>query len=404
MTIGAPLLQAPDMSETLLSRTAEPHQESLLQELIDRCPTILPIHDFYPNVEGLCSLGREIPVPVADGADGYIDNLLVTDDAHLVIVETKLWRNSEAVRDVVAQILQYAMGVSQLSLDEFENRLRRGDVKSQRLGPDESVYRRATSLPQRADDFEDAFDRLRRNGDILLLIVADCIRSSAERLVQWMNNAVGAYKLGLVEFRIYDLPDTSRIIVPKTLLKISEASRHVVTISMQGTASEQVTVTFTAPGESSKKTKLSPPPTPMTEERLTAQIRANNPPDAAELAEGLRQRLRSSGFATRTFPSQISYGIEVDEDFISLLSMTPTNMWFSIPIRAVRVLGEQRFITCKQRINEVAEFYRREDESDATKTTALAPRFRVLDGKLDAFVEAFTEVAETVKGAMAEPS
>ena len=197
MAFGTPLLLSGDMSGTLLSRvalqhdSAEMYQECMLQEVIDRWPKILPIHDFYPNVEGLCSLGREIPVPVADGAEGFIDNLLVTDNAHLLIVETKLWRNPEAVRDVIAQILQYAMAVSQLSLGEFENRLRRGDAESKRLEPDENVYQRAcTSFQRRADDFEDVFDRLRRNGEILLLIVADSIRSSAERIVQWMNKEV----------------------------------------------------------------------------------------------------------------------------------------------------------------------------------------------------------------------
>ena len=47
---------------------------------------------------------------------------------------------------------------------------------------------------------------------------------------------------------------------------------------------------------------------------------------------------------------------------------------------------------------------RREDESDPAKTTALGPRFRILDGKLDAFVEAFTEIADMVRGAVAEVS
>src|SRR6266853_4456842 len=115
MTFGVPLLLSGNMTGTLLPRatmqsdSAQAYQECALQEVIDRWPSILPITDFYPSVEGVCSLGREIPIPVADGAEGYIDNLLVTDDAHLVIVETKLWRNPEALREVIAQALQYSM-------------------------------------------------------------------------------------------------------------------------------------------------------------------------------------------------------------------------------------------------------------------------------------------------------
>src|ERR1035438_5903683 len=303
MTFGTPLLLSGNMSGTPLSRnmsgtplsrnmsgtplsrlnmqhdSAETYQECVLQEVIDRWPNILPITDFYPNVEGLCSLGTEIPVPFGDGTEGLIDNLLVTDDAHLVIVETKLWRNPEAVRKVIAQALQYGMGVSQLSPDDFECRLRRGDPKGQRLGTDETVFQRACSLlPERADDFEDAFDRLRRNGDILLLIVGDGIRSSVERLVQWMDKMAGSapYKLGLVELRSYNMPDAGRIIVPRTLLRIAEASRHVVTINLQGAAKEYVTATIAAPDALPNTRKIAAPAIPMTEERLTTQIRAKN--------------------------------------------------------------------------------------------------------------------------------
>jgi len=409
MTFGAPLLISGNMSGTLLSRltmqpdSAQTYQECVLQEVIDHWPSILPIRDFYPNVESLCSLGREIPVP-----EGFIDNLLLTDDGHLVVVETKLWRNPEAVREVIAQTLQYSMGVSQLSPDEFERCLRRGDPKGQRLGADESVFQRACNLlPGRADDFEDAFDRMRRNGDILLLIVADGIRSSIERLVQWMNKVAGSspYKLGLIELQFYNLPDAGRIIIPRSLLRINEASRHVVTINFQGTAREHVTATVTAPNDSSITHPIPAPTIPMTEERLTTQIRAKNSPEMAELAETLRSRLRSSkGLKTHSFPSEIRYGVEVNGDFISLFGITATNIWFSIPIRAVRALGDERFVACKRRINSVGDFFRPEDVSDPTKTTTLGPRFRVLDGKVEAFVEAVTEIAEQVRGAVAEAS
>ena len=410
---GAPLLLSHDMTGTLLSRagmysdSSQAYQECALQEVIDRWPGILPIADFYPSVESVCSLGREIPIPVADGVDGFIDNLLLTDDGHLVIVETKLWRNPEAVREVIAQALQYSMGVSQLSPAVFESCLRRGDVKSQRLGGDETVFQRACrEISQRADDFEEALDRLRCNGDVLLLIVGDGVRPSAERLVSWMNKTVGTapFKLGLVELRFYDLPGAGRIIIPKSLLRITEASRHVVTINVQGATKEQVTASVTVPSEIPTTRKIATSTAPMSEETLTAEIRAKNPPEFAQLAETLRSLLRSVGFKGRGLPSCINYGIEVDGDFIPLLSVSATNMWFSIPMRAVRALGDERFVACKQKINGVVVFYRPEDVFDPTKTNTLGPRFRALDGKVEAFVEAITEIANTVRSAITEAS
>ncbi len=408
MSFGDPLLLTGNTSGTLLSRipfqqdSGQTYQECALQEVIDRWPYILPIRDYYPNVEGVCSLGREIPVPIAGDKKGRIDNLLVTDDGHLIIVETKLWLNSEAVRDVIAQTLQYCMGVSQLSSHEFECCLRSGDSKGTRLGADETVFQRVCKLlPNVVDDFEEAFDRLRHNGDILLLIVGDGIRSSAERLVEWMNGVVGSnpYKLGLIELRFYDVPDAGRIIVPRTLLRIKEASRHVVTISLRGLSAEQVTATVTPPNGG---TTIIVPPIPLTEEQLTAQIRAQNPPEIAELAEGLRSRLRALGVKTRGLPASVSYGVEVDGNFVTLLSFAATNMWFQLPRRAINALGDERFVTCKKTINGVVNFFRPEDVSDPTKWASLCPRFRVLDGKLDAFVEAFTEIADTVRGAVAQ--
>ena len=224
MAIGTPLILSKEEKQSrLLTRTsvvqdsAQNYKEWLLQETIDRWPNILPIDDFYPNVTTLCSLGTEIPVDIGN-SEGRIDNLLLTNDGHLVIVETKLWRNPESLREVIAQTLQYGMVISQLSLDELEGRLRRGKSKASRLGPDETILQRAySSLPGRADDFEDVFDRIRLSGEILLLIVADGIRSSAERLVQWMNTVVGSapYKFGLVELCLYDLSDANTLMVSR---------------------------------------------------------------------------------------------------------------------------------------------------------------------------------------------
>lgn len=65
--------------------------ETLLQEIVDLAPEILPIRDFYPAVTSVCSLGREIPLDLGGERQGFIDNLLITNDGHLVIVETKLY-------------------------------------------------------------------------------------------------------------------------------------------------------------------------------------------------------------------------------------------------------------------------------------------------------------------------
>ena len=208
------------------------YQEELLQEVIHTCPGVLPVDDFYPFVTDLISLGREIPVDLGSNT-GYIDNLFVTNDAHLVLVETKLHRNPESTREVIAQTMQYGMAISRLSLNEFEGCLRKSSFKGNRLGHVETILHRVTSAaaksPQMAlvDDFEKRFDESRRDGEILLLIVTDGIHSSAERLVHWINKIVGSspYKFGLVELGVFDLADGAALLFPR--LDFGSPKRHV---------------------------------------------------------------------------------------------------------------------------------------------------------------------------------
>ena len=86
------------------------------------------------------------------------------------------------------------------------------------------------------------------------------------------------------------------------------------------------------------------------------------------------------------------------------MSLSSANLWFQIPMRVVRDLGAERFVACKQKINSVAQFYRSEDISDPEKTNALTPRYAILQDRVEAFVEAVRNIAETVRNAVTEAS
>ena len=77
--------------------------ERWLQEALFAHPNCLPIKEIDPRMGTLIPVCMEIET----GA-GPADILYVTETGHLVIVETKLWRNPDARRVVVAQILDYA--------------------------------------------------------------------------------------------------------------------------------------------------------------------------------------------------------------------------------------------------------------------------------------------------------
>ncbi len=51
---------------------------------------------------------------------GYVDNLLMTGRGDIALVETKLFGTPQARRKVLAQVLDYAVGVFAMTYTEFE--------------------------------------------------------------------------------------------------------------------------------------------------------------------------------------------------------------------------------------------------------------------------------------------
>jgi hypothetical protein len=79
------------------------YDEAWLQRLIMAHPRLLPVDQIEPAFADLVPICMELPTP-----SGYLDNLLVTASGDLALVECKLWRNPEARREVIGQIIDYA--------------------------------------------------------------------------------------------------------------------------------------------------------------------------------------------------------------------------------------------------------------------------------------------------------
>lgn len=83
------------------------YDEQFLCDLVFRYPRSLPIGQIDRAYERLVPVCKEFST-----AAGWIDALYVTPTGRLVILEAKLWRNPEARRKVVGQILDYAKELS----------------------------------------------------------------------------------------------------------------------------------------------------------------------------------------------------------------------------------------------------------------------------------------------------
>jgi len=85
-----------------LPRVHSKFDERFLQELLASNPELLPAAAIRHDVGSLLCVGREVEVQ-----SGFIDNLYLSTAGYPVLVETKLWRNPQARREVLSQTLDY---------------------------------------------------------------------------------------------------------------------------------------------------------------------------------------------------------------------------------------------------------------------------------------------------------
>ncbi len=169
---------------------------------------------------GAIPVCRELFTPA-----GPIDNFMVTPSGLPVLVECKLWRNSEARREVVGQILDYAKELARFTASDLQREV------SRNLGSGPSALLdivRALHPTLDEVEFNDALTANLRRGRFLLLIVGDGIREGVEAIAAYLQEHAGLhFSLGLVELPIYLMPDGSRIVAPRVL-----AHTHVITRSI----------------------------------------------------------------------------------------------------------------------------------------------------------------------------
>jgi len=195
--------------------------EAEIQQLVHDHPSCLPIAEIDPMFSG--------PVPICTELNttaGPIDNFMVTPSGLPVLVECKLWRNPEMRRQVVSQILDYAKELSRWSSSDLQ---REASRRLHRTGnPLLDLVREAGHEVDEAD-FNDALTANLRRGRFLLLIVGDGIREGVEAITEYLQIHAGLhFTLGLVELPIFTLPDNSRMVVPRVLLRTQSVVRTVI--------------------------------------------------------------------------------------------------------------------------------------------------------------------------------
>ncbi len=223
-----PYLIKPDKSgQVLVPLNPEKRyfDECWLQELLLAYPDILPVDEIEPVYWPLVPIGREIPTRV-----GMIDNLFISKSGYPVIVETKLWRNPQAKREVIAQAIDYASELCGWTFEEL-------DKETYRMNNKHVVELIQSHLDLDADQLpsEEAINKNLKLGRFLILVVADQIRTSLFNMLNYMNRFPHlATNVGLVELRCYTTPDrTDEIIVfPSVVAKTEIIERSIVQVTL----------------------------------------------------------------------------------------------------------------------------------------------------------------------------
>jgi len=215
---------------TRLNRIAhgEARGEFELRDLLFDHPEILPLAEIDPSFGPVVPVATELNVPGV----GRIDAVFIDRCGRLVILECKLWRNPEARREVIAQILDYAREVAQWRyedlLREVSNRLRVSD----RNILFELARNSFAGLTEAS--FVDHVAQNLKAGRFLLVIAGDGIKEGTERIGEYLKAQPGlAFGFGMIEVAAYSWFDAStgrtrRILHPRVLARSIAIERHVI--------------------------------------------------------------------------------------------------------------------------------------------------------------------------------
>ena len=192
--------------------------ESTLQNLLYRHPETLPISAIDPAYMGILPVCTELRTP-----SGKVDALYVNPHGRLVLAEFKLWRNPEARREVIGQILDYAKDLASWG---YEDLLREVSLNTGNTGNVLFNLVRNENNAVNENDFVDNVSRHLRRGEFLLLIVGDGIQEGVENIVDFVQRYSGLhFNLALVESILFRDASDQLFVHPRVLARTEIVQR-----------------------------------------------------------------------------------------------------------------------------------------------------------------------------------
>ena len=157
---------------------------------------------------------------------GYIDILVIGSNAEIIIIETKLLRNPESTRQVVAQIIDYIKAFTEETLEDLINK-----IKGQ--FPNEA-NRLINDL-----NFAALIKDNIRTGNFKVLVVGDYIHPNVLGMIESIHSAPHlSFTIYLIDLHTCRLGPDEIIIKPGIVASTVEVERSVIRIIIEPTSNQ----------------------------------------------------------------------------------------------------------------------------------------------------------------------
>lgn len=292
------------------------------QYLIAKFPSLILS---IPELE-IAETEKYLVVREFNAGRGPIDVLIITENSDIIIVETKLYRNPESHRTVVAQAIDYAKALSQVELGKLKTAL------------SSSKFTNQDHYKELFEDsgFESALDKNLKTGNFAVLIVGDKIHANVLNMVEAIQSAPHlAFTIYLAEIQPYSLDDDNILIQPTIVAKTDEVERSVIKLEIDY-KEKKYTIESSAPEKEGKGNKPL-----ITQEQFLESI---SKPEFVELFKNFWRRWKQIGGDIRCGSIGVSHGLKINGKREGLFFFYDDNFYLLTSSRAKKAgIDEKEF-------------------------------------------------------------
>lgn len=301
---------------------SEGNHEISPQELIARFPSlVLSIPELEVEETEDLLVVREFST-----SRGAIDVLIITKNLDIVLIETKLLRNSESHRTVVAQAIDYSRALSLIEPERLEAAFTK------------SKYTNSVTVDELFNNpsFMSKLDLNLKTGNFKVVIAGDKIHPNVLNMVEAIQSAPHlAFTIFLAEVEPFALDDDNILIKPTIVAKTNEVERSVIKLEIDY-KERQHTIESESPEKEGKGNK----PILSQDEYLDSVSRSDFIPEFLNFWK----KWKSIGGDVRFGTTGISLGLTVERSRLGLFFFYADNFYLLKASRVERYgISEQTY-------------------------------------------------------------